>query len=86
MKWRRVFPECWHGFHEGQDNPCVILERNDFGRKLWTVEIVGRGRVTDGVYDCFLLAVAKEVAVEALKKQQVEAGNANKQVHGLERR
>lgn len=78
MKWRRVFPGCWHGFFEGQANPSVILESNDFGRKLWTVEIIGRGRVTDGMFDCFPLAIAKQVAVEALKKQQVEAGNVNK--------
>jgi hypothetical protein len=66
MKWRRVFAGCWHGFQDGQNNPCAILERNDFGRKLWTVEIVGRGRVTDGVFDCFAIAVAKQIATKAL--------------------
>lgn len=69
MKWRRVFPGCWHGFQNGQNNPCAILERNDFGRRLWSVEIVGRGRVTDGVFDCFPLAVAKEIAIKALTKE-----------------
>lgn len=69
MRWRRVFPGCWHGFEEGQNNPSVILDRNDFGRKLWTIEVVGHGRVTDGTYDCFTLAIAKQVADKALTKQ-----------------
>ncbi len=59
MTWRRVL-----------NNPCAILERNDFGRKLWTVEVVGRGRVTDGTFDCFPLETAKQVATDALEEAQ----------------
>jgi hypothetical protein len=86
MKWHRVFVGCWHGFHEGQNNPCLILERNEFGRRLWTVEIVGRGRVTDGRFDCFRLADAKEVAVEALAHIGNETSHDDELLHRLVRR
>jgi hypothetical protein len=54
------------------DRACAIVERNDFGRKLWTVEIVGRGRATDGMFDCFAFAIAKQVAIKALRRTSVE--------------
>jgi len=78
MVWHRVFAGCWHGFRDGQNNPCAILERNDFGRRLWTVEVAGRGRVTDGVFDCFAFAIAKQVAIKALNET---SGERDHEVH-----
>jgi len=68
MKWKKVFEGCYHGF-DGTPNPVVILERNDFGRKYWGIELVGHGRITDKGSDCFILALAKQIAIKAYKER-----------------
>ena len=66
LKWKRVFDGCWHGFQGDNPNPAVIVEQNDFGRKLWTVEVPGRGKIVDEGYDCFSFVLAKRVARSTL--------------------
>lgn len=66
LKWKRICEGCWHGFHPGEVNPAAIVERNDFGRYLWKVEIVGSGSLVDKGYDCFSFKLAKKLASQRL--------------------
>ncbi len=82
VKWKRVFDGCWHGFVGDKPNPSVILEQNHFGRKLWTVEVPGRGRIVDGGSDCFSFRVAKRVASTNLTGGQHGRACADQSVGG----
>ena len=49
--------------HNGRNvYPTVAtIEQNSYGRKLWQVNIEGRGRLVDSNgFDCFTLAIAKQ--------------------------
>ncbi len=66
IKWERVFDGCWHCYDasDAGRNPLIILDQNDFGRRLWTVELVGYGKQTDGSFDCFHFKLAKRLGLQ----------------------
>ncbi len=66
LHWRKIFDGCWHGFIGDDLNPTMIVEQNSYGRRLWTIEHNGHGRVVKGMYDCFSLKLAKQYAQERL--------------------
>lgn len=68
LRWRRIFEGCWHGFIGDSPNPTIILEKGHLGRKLWNIEHVGHGSVTDGIHDYFSFNLAKKIARERLEE------------------
>ena len=70
MKWKRIYDGCWYALsgNVGDQRPLAILEQNHFGRRLWTVELPGQGRITDKGFDCFGFKLAKQVALNAVEK------------------
>lgn len=67
MTFKRVFEGCYHGFAKGNPNPVAVLERHDFGRRLWAVDVAGYGRVITGMFDCFTLDLAMKLARKAYR-------------------
>ena len=73
LKFKKVFEGCHHVYRAGYAcNPLATIDRNDFGRRLWTVTVEGYGRLTDGCHDCFTLAEAKELVKRHLLRDIAE--------------
>jgi len=74
LRWKKVdrskscpMPAmCYHGYRRGEINPAAVVEKPIWAENrnlpLWTVEIIGRGRIVSGGYDCFPLREAKSIA------------------------
>ena len=44
----------------------ATISKNNYGRKLWQIDIENHGRLVAGGHDCFSLAVAKQLIKENL--------------------
>jgi len=66
LRWRKVFDGCWHGFAEGNPNAVAEVEQFPYGRKLWSAEICGYGRLTWGSYGLFTFREAKALCERRL--------------------
>lgn len=70
MKWFKVFDGSYH-LKDSKNSRFshAIIEKQPYGRQLWSVEVTGRGRVRDGNHDLFSFNLAKQIAIREVNNE-----------------
>lgn len=66
--WHKIYATAWQLTEKpsGCGKLIASLDKQSYGRKLWTIEINNKHIVVDG-YDCFTLGEAKKIVNAILK-------------------